>query len=239
MKMHELDWPEGVELVIKTRAEALAESLAEQVSLWLRQALEARGRASLAVSGGSTPKLFFQALSQASLDWSRVSVTLADERWVPTDHNDSNERLVREQLLQNNAAKARFIGLKQPGAAAGDGQEACEQALAALPWPLDVLILGMGNDGHTASLFPEAPELDQALARDNPRRCIAIHPPAVPQARISLTRSALTQARQTVLHLRGEAKLDTLKQALGNLGAVSEMPIRAFLKPRLRVYWSP
>lgn len=239
MKMHELNWPDGVEPVIDQDADALATRLAEKVSQWLAEALSQRGQASLAVSGGSTPMAFFRALGGAKLDWSRVFVTLADERWVPPDHDDSNERLVRENLLQGAAASARFIGLKQPQDSAVEGQTACEAALAALPWPLDVLILGMGNDGHTASLFPDAPELAKALGEGNVHQCIAVHPASTPQARMSLTGRALLEARHTVLHLKGEQKLETLERALADVDAVLEMPIRAFLRAGLKVYWSP
>lgn len=238
MKMHELDWPKGVELVVKNDVDALAQALAEQVRLWLQHALEQREHASLAVSGGSTPVAFFRVLSEADIDWSRVYITLADERWVGPEHPDSNEKLLRENLLQHKAASAIFVGLKQAGDSAAEGQPACEKALAQMPWPLDVLILGMGNDGHTASLFPDAPELTEALAPRNSNRCVAVHPPSVAQARMSLTRSTLEQAQHTVLHIKGEQKLETLQQALAGLQAVPEMPIRAFLRPKLRVYWS-
>lgn len=239
MKMHELDWPAGVELEPAKDADTLAERLAVQVRLWLEEALGERGEASLAVSGGSTPIPFFRALSAVELEWHRVTVTLADERWVTVDNPDSNERLVREHLLQGPAAEARFIGLKQPQQSATEGQKSCERALAAVPWPLDVVILGMGNDGHTASLFPDAPELHEAMASKNREHCIAVHPPTVAQARMSLTRRTLGEARHCVLHLKGEQKLETLKKALTDCAAEHEMPIRAFLRPKLRVYWSP
>lgn len=238
MRMHDLNWPAGVRTVEDSDADRLAARLADQVRDWLAQALALRGRASLAVSGGSTPVAFFRALSCTELDWSRVAVTLADERWVSPENTDSNERLVREHLLQDAAAAATFIGLKQPQDSALDGQPDCEEALAALPLPLDVLVLGMGNDGHTASLFPDAPELPEALDFNSPRNCIAMHPASAAQERMSLTARTLSEARHTVLHLKGEQKLVTLDRALGDVSATLEMPIRAFLKPQLQVYWS-
>ena len=105
------------------------------------------------VSGGRTPMGFFHLLSQQVLDWSKVTVLLADERWVDAGHADSNEKLVRENLLINEPAKATYLALKNDAEQALDGEAECEAALAGLD-TFTVLILGMGDDGHTASLFP-------------------------------------------------------------------------------------
>ncbi len=239
MKMPDIQWPTGIMPVIDEEAGALAARLADRVAEALQAVLAREERASLAVSGGSTPIAFFQALCRKPLDWARVDITLADERWVPEDHAASNARLVREHLLQQQASEAGFFALKQPAATAGEGQQACERALAGMKWPLDVLVLGMGNDGHTASLFPDAPELSRAQDLQRPDRCIAMNPPSQDQQRISLTAAALAGARLTFLHLKGEDKLATLRLALAQPEEVSAMPIRQFLRPGLQVFWSP
>lgn len=215
--------------------------LASQVAELLRAGIKERGRASLVVSGGSTPVPFFAALSELALDWKQVTITLADERWVDPAAADSNERLVRLHLLQNLAAAAHFVGLKTEAATAVQGEKECGDRLALLPRPFDVLILGMGNDGHTASLFPQASRLGEALALDSGRLCMAITPPAAPHERMTLTLPALLQSRRIILHLVGPGKRAVYERALAN-GPVAEMPIRAVLGQAttpVTVFWAP
>ncbi|WP_097458797.1 6-phosphogluconolactonase [Mangrovitalea sediminis] len=237
MKMHELPWPDGVNLVEAGDRQALAQKLAMQVADWLSEALRHSERASLAVSGGRTPVPFFEALSGFELPWSRVDVMLVDERWVPPTDADSNERLVREHLLRGAAAKARFVGMKNAAATAAEGVSLCESALKSLHWPLDVVVLGMGNDGHTASLFPEAGGLAAAMAPGGPDLCAAIHPPAAPHERMTLTLAVLAEARHVALYVVGDDKAVTLGEALAAPERLFDMPIRAFLHPGLQVYW--
>ncbi|WP_228160548.1 6-phosphogluconolactonase [Marinobacter bohaiensis] len=237
--MPEIDWPATVEPALGENPDAVAAELADRVGERLEGALAERDRASLALSGGSTPKPFFEKLRDKPLDWSRVDVTLVDERWVTPDSPDSNEKLLREHFLQGAASAARFVPMKQKHESANAGQPLAEEALADIAWPLDVLILGMGNDGHTASLFPDAPEIDRALDPSQPYRCMALHPASQPQARLSLTRTVLEQASWTALHLKGEDKLETLKVALSDMPSIREMPIRAFLSTGLTLFWSP
>ncbi|WP_294638727.1 6-phosphogluconolactonase [uncultured Aquabacterium sp.] len=144
-------------------AATLAANLARFTADRLQAALAERERVLLVLSGGSTPVPFFEALSRLPLDWSRVVVTLADDRWVPLDHADSNARLVRTHLLQGPAAAATFVPVSSEAPTPTDGQPAIEAELAGLPWPAEVTLFGMGGDGHTASLFPQAPELAAAL----------------------------------------------------------------------------
>jgi 6-phosphogluconolactonase len=146
--------------------------------------------------------------------------------------------LVKENLLQGPAGEARYLSLKQPGDTPEDGLGAAKTALANLHLPLDVLILGMGSDGHTASLFPDAPELAQALDPDCEHIVAPMTPPSQSQQRITLTLGTLAHAGFTALHLKGDSKLETLQTACGDVEKIREMPIRAFLKPGLRVYWS-
>lgn len=239
MKMSDLTLPEGISDRSGETPDDVALNLAEEVAEFLAARLREAPRASLVVSGGSTPLPFFKALAEKDLEWSRVDVLLADERWVDESDDASNTRLVRENLLQGKAASARFLSLKQPGATPADGLERVKAELADLALPIDVLILGMGNDGHTASLFPDAPELEAAMNPECKEIVAAATPASQPQKRITLTWPPLRDARFTALHLKGEDKLQTLKQAMSEPDNVLEMPIRAFLKPGLQVFWSP
>ena len=216
----------------------LAGELAVTVANALRSAIDARGVATLVVSGGRSPVAFFEQLASQMLDWSRVVVSLADERWVPVSHPDSNEGLVRRHLLQGEAAKAHFIGLYSAASSLDEAAKRADRSLAELSHPFDVLVLGMGEDGHTASLFPTSPNLAAALSPECPQRCMAMLAPAVPRQRLSLTLPALQGARLTLLALQGQGKLATLADALAGEDA-AQMPIRAFLRRPLEIYWCP
>ncbi|NQY49185.1 MAG: 6-phosphogluconolactonase [Colwellia sp.] len=216
-------------------------TLAQSVSEILAQAIKLKGKASIAVSGGSTPKGFFKVLSLSDIDWSKVTITLADERWVAIDSQDSNTRLVHENLLQHNAAAAKFFHLKQ-------GEEFSEETLIDLNiaakatlLPLDVLILGMGEDGHTASLFPCSDEINVALDEKNDAALMKVQPKTAPHQRISFTFASLITSKNIFLHSCGEGKKTVLTQAL-NGDDPFEMPIRAFLQhPSLntQIFWAP
>jgi len=202
----------------------LARGLAERVATELEAALRSRGRALLAVSGGSTPKRFFAELSKAGIDWRAVAITLADERWVPASDERSNARLVREQLLVNGAAAARFVPLQLDGHTPESGAEALEREFAR-HLPIDVLILGMGNDGHTASLFPEGDHLQAALDPSGRRMLLPMRAPGAPEPRITFTLPALVAARHLHLHIEGAGKQAVLREAL----ARGELPIAKVL----------
>ena len=203
-----------------------AADMARRIAVILSDAIATRGVATIALSGGRSPRPVLEALAQAPLDWSKLVVTLVDERWVAPDHADSNERLVRETLLQGEAAKARFVGMKNDATDAYAGQPACEAAYAALPWPLDIVLLGMGEDGHTASLFPDAKELAQGLSTE--ALTLAVTPPAAPHQRMSLSASAILKSRHVFLQIGGAAKKAVYDAALEG-GAVEELPIRLAL----------
>ncbi|MCP8466565.1 6-phosphogluconolactonase [Pseudomonas sp. ZM23] len=215
-----------------------AKGLADAVADALREALIERGRALLVVSGGRSPAAFLEALSGALLDWSNVAVSLADERWVPESHPDSNAGLLRRHLFKGAAAKARFIGLYQPAASLEEAADKADQFLGELALPIDVLVLGMGDDGHTASLFPSSPGLVEALDPSSPRRCLPMWAPAVPHQRLTLTRAVLQNARVQLLAIQGEAKLATLSQALSDNDEL-RMPVSAFLRLPLSIHWCP
>lgn len=220
---------------------SLVEALAGQVGELLGKGIVDNGRASLALSGGSTPVPLFERLSRLDIPWQDVVVTLVDERWVAVTEADSNERLVRSHLLQNRAAAATFIGMKNRAASASEGERECEQQLQNISRPFDVLILGMGGDGHTASLFPWAEKLGAATAMDSDRSCMGLASLTAPHERMSLTLPVILDSRQLYLHIVGQDKKDVLDQAMRN-GPVEEMPIRFILKQQstpLTVYWAP
>jgi 6-phosphogluconolactonase len=239
MKMFKPLLPDGVFWFRAATPADLARKLAEQIALILRQRLEVAPRASVALSGGSTPILLFKALTQQVLDWQRIDVVQVDERWVDPSHPDSNSAQIRAHLLQGGAAVARFHPLYENVASPSAGLGAVGQRLESLNWPLDVVVLGMGNDGHTASLFPDAPELVTAMAEHNGRKLAVITPPQHAQARITLTRSAIAGARNCILHIQGDDKLATLSKALTEPDNWAQMPIRAFLRSGLHIFWSP
>ncbi|WP_372657772.1 6-phosphogluconolactonase [Hydrogenophaga sp.] len=195
---------------------ALAHALADE----LRQAIAARGQAVLAVSGGKSPIALFEQLRVLPLDWHHVHLLLVDERCVPHDHADSNTALVRQHLLQDAAAAATLLCFfdalpaQLNPATLGTLVQQANQRLAALPWPIDVAVLGMGEDGHTASLFPGAPGLETALRSNGPLAWVT--PATAPHARLSLTLPALLSCRSLVLSIAGDAKRAVYRQALKN-----------------------
>ena len=203
-----------------------AADIAARIAAILSGAVAERGVASIALSGGRSPRPVLEALSTADIDWGKVVVTLVDERWVSPDSADSNERLVRETLLTGAAARARFVPMKNEAADAYAGQAACAAAFAALPWPLDIVLLGMGDDGHTASLFPDGAELAQGLTGSE--RVIAATPPAAPHQRMTLTATAILQSRHILLQISGGAKKAVYDRALAG-GPVEDLPIRLAL----------
>jgi 6-phosphogluconolactonase len=194
--------------------------LAQDIAQRLTAAIQARGFSVLSVSGGKSPVALFEALRVIDIDWSRVRVTLVDERCVPRIHPDSNALLVQTHLLQDLAAKAQLVfmvasaadPLSPPPVQAKVAGIALSAAGTA-----DVLVLGMGTDGHTASLFPEAPNLAEALDLRNAQSCVSIElkntPANAPYARITQTLAQILSSRHIVLPLTGPDKLNTLQQA--------------------------
>jgi 6-phosphogluconolactonase len=203
--------------MISEHPNATPAALAEHIADALRAAIAARGQASLAVSGGKSPIPLFEALREQALDWAKVSIVLVDERVVPRDHADSNTALVARHLLQGAAAAARFVPFfREPPAVLSEqvldrlAQDAAER-IAHLRWPLDVAVLGMGEDAHTASLFPGAPGYAHALA--STARLAWVTPATAPHARLTLTLPSLLAARELVLSIAGESKLGVYRRA--------------------------
>ena len=218
----------------------LARELAEAVADRIRAAISTHGVAAIAVSGGSTPGRFFQALGKTKdIDWSKVLVTLVDERWVDETSDRSNAQLVNERMLQGPAAIARFFPLYSGGSEPDAAQVAKTNALLAeLPERFAAVILGMGNDGHTASFFPGGDTLAEALSAEGPT--LAIRAPGAGEPRITFTLPRLLRTDRLYLHIEGEEKAAVLDTALGE-GPIEDMPIRAVLRSghAVNVYWCP
>jgi len=219
----------------------LVKNLAEQIQSLLSTAIKKNGKASLAVSGGSTPVELFERVSELDIPWQDVVVTLVDERWVEPEAEDSNEHLVRTHLLKNRAAAATFIPMKNSAPTAGAGEAECERKLQKVSRPFTVLVLGMGGDGHTASLFPGAKKLAAAADMNSGKICMGIAPLTAPHERMTLTLPTILEAEQIFLHITGPEKQEVLEQAMAE-GSSEEMPIRFILRQQrtpVSVYWAP
>jgi len=216
----------------------LDEALTSAVSKCLRQALEQNNKAVLLVSGGTTPVKFFQNLSMEDLDWAKVTVLLADERWVAQTSDRSNERLVRDNLLKNKAEMANFISYFDQTMSPNEKAEIFNQDPCFLSDPADVLLLGMGADGHTASLFPDAENIKSLMDEESNKRILPVSASSVPEQRITLTFPILTNAKNLFLHFTGDLKREVLQKALSGQ---AELPVGQVLKRaagEVSVYWA-
>lgn len=214
---------------------ALAHEAADAIVAGLAAGIAARGSASLVATGGRSPAPVYDLLSASLLEWEKVAVTLSDDRFVSPHDADSNERLVRERLLVSRAAAARFIPLNRPAADPQAAAELAEDDIAALG-AFDVVMLGMGEDGHLASLIPGSPVLDQGMDPAGQRLLLGV-PAGVgspPLARISMTLPALLKARLTLILVAGETKRAVLQEGRG-------LPVHALLeqaKAPVRILWT-
>ncbi len=220
----------------RSRAD-LDAALAAQLAAELCADLRVHPRSSIAVSGGSTPRNMFGALAAAELDWERVAITLVDERWVEPDDPDSNEALVRDRLLRERAAAADFVGLKTPGADCDTAVVEVTARLERLPRPFTAVVLGMGSDGHTASWFPQAHNLDLLLDPANPARVAATDPVTAPHPRMTLTLAAVLDSRHIHLHITGAGKRQVLAAAVDRDYPVAS--VLAQTKTPLTIWWAP
>ncbi|MGO4128634.1 6-phosphogluconolactonase [Inquilinus sp. YAF38] len=221
--------------------EALADALAGHVADALTARLSRSDRAALAVSGGRTPTRFFEALSQKPVEWARVDVTLVDERWVGEASERSNAALLRQHLLQGPAATANFVPLHVDTPTPEDGVGQVTARIAALPLPFAAVVLGMGDDGHTASFFPGGDRLAQALDPAAGQLLETMRAPAAGEPRITLTLPVLLAADTLCLHVEGAGKQRVLEAALV-CGPAEAMPIRAVLTRSERpveIFWCP
>lgn len=206
--------------------QTLHSTFAYRVARDLEKAIAEKGRASLMLSGGNTPRPFLVQLAKESLAWERVTVGLVDERWVDSESGQSNENLVRTELLCNGADAATFLPMYRD---AKRPEEACAEIEASYRahFPFDVVVLGMGSDGHTASLFPNRPELETLLSTE--AICGICEAPVDPKERVTLTLYAIARAAHCYLHIEGGTKLAVYEAALEGEGDVNAMPVRAAL----------
>jgi 6-phosphogluconolactonase len=219
----------------------MTEALALNIAGALQDGLAAGRGASLAVPGGRSPVALFERLASAELDWDDVWITLSDERWVDASSVSSNEKLVRDHLLRDAAAEANFVGLKNAAAEARAGAHASWSSVAEIPRPFDFMLLGMGEDGHVASLFPKSPGLALALDLTQPPGCVAMTAPVPPRERLSLNLRALLDSRRIAILIAGKDKWDTYQRARTH-GPAADMPVRALLQQQnvpVSVYWAP
>jgi 6-phosphogluconolactonase len=206
--------------------EALMRKLADRLAERLRALVAEKGRASLAVPGGTTPALMLTVLGAADLPWDKVAVTLTDERWVPVSSQRSNQRLLTETLFRGAAAAAEFAPLYGGTAEPETGLGAVETTLRQIILPLDVAVLGMGADMHTASLFPGAAGLEEALSPGAPP-VVAIRAPGAEEPRITLSAPVLAAAERHLL-ITGAEKRAALNKAL-SLNDPKKAPVCAVL----------
>ncbi|CDZ31669.1 6-phosphogluconolactonase [Neorhizobium galegae bv. officinalis] len=222
-------------------AAALAASLAGEVAAHLETAIRDRGTASIAVSGGSTPKRFFEALATRDIDWGKVTVTLVDERFVPADSPRSNHLLVSAHLLKDKAAAAKFIPLYYEAPSIDEAAVIATEKTSGIGHPFDVAILGMGGDGHTASFFPHGNNLARALDLSGARGILTMQAEGAGEERLTFSFASLSDARFLVLHIEGQGKKDVLETAKAGSDE-TDMPIRAVLNRAaspLQIFWAP
>ena len=221
-----------MDLIEYPNAEMMMMRLADVLASELKQALLTRDRASLAVPGGTTPGPIFDTLCAVDLDWARVDVMLTDERWVPESSDRSNTALLRRRLLISRAAPAQLIPLYADAPAPEDKLADLTAGLAAA-LPLSVVLLGMGADMHTASLFPGADQLELALTGDAP--LVAMRAPGAPEPRITLSAAVLNAAMARHIVIVGAEKRAALDQAQGL--DPQDAPVAAVLKDTT-VHWA-
>jgi 6-phosphogluconolactonase len=228
-KLHEHDFADRL---------SLADALAHRLATDLAAGIAERGRAVLAVSGGSTPKTVFAVLARSTIDWSKVIVTLVDERWVPESDERSNARMVRDLLLKQNAEAARFVPLYVDAATPELGIARVSSQIDALQRPFDAVVLGMGADGHTASFFPGGDRLADALDLSGKASVLPMRAEGAGEPRITLSLPRLLDTRALYLHIEGEQKKTVLKEARDG----ADLPIAAVLTQGgtpLEIYWAP
>jgi 6-phosphogluconolactonase len=227
-----------MEHIFETREQASI-AAAQRIGEALARRLEAQGEASLVVSGGTSPAGVFAELAKMALPWPGVHVILSDERWVPPDHEDSNEKLVRETLLAGEAKGAKLLPVFRQGATIEERCSEMNEALLLAPFPFACALLGMGEDGHFASLFPDAQNLQEGLDVDSRQLCIPVQTAASPHPRVSLTLSALSRSDEIVLLIFGDAKRDVYEAArISTNGSPVSHLLRQKRAP-VHVCWAP
>jgi 6-phosphogluconolactonase len=214
--------------------------LANRIAEALNADIEANNCASLLVSGGSTPKGLFKLLSETELDWSKVTIGLVDDRFLPDAHKDLNAAMVNELLLVNQAAAANFIPLVFDANDFANNMEIATEMVREIPRPFSCVVLGMGGDSHTASLFPEDEALKAGMDKNNPNDLIGVVPPVAPYHRVSFTRRALLNSKNLFLHIYGDDKKEVFETAKTS-GDELTHPIAGFINQpelSLELFWA-
>ena len=221
-----------------------AEKLSIQLGMFicekLKKAISDNNQASLVVSGGSTPKVLFKFLSEQDIPWHKVTITLADERCVAASDSAHNGKMIRESLLQGFAANAKFLSLYDEAVTEAQAVERATAKLSTIKLPYDVVILGMGDDGHTASIFPQASNIERALDINNNDICILVDPVTATPSRITQTRKQLLNTRYLLLHFFSDTKRHLFNMLLDE-NASFQYPISYFIhqdQTELSVYCS-
>lgn len=222
---------------------SLIAGLGQEIEARLHSALSERGQASMALSGGGTPMPLYAALAGTSLDWSKVSAMPTDERWVPVSHAANNLGQIAAQMPGTDI---RLLGLVPDAPARTPDSSPARAVLATLPDTFDVVIVGMGGDGHFASLFPHSPALAEGLDPNSGETVLVVTPdplpPEAPFARVSLSLSRLLATRYLVLLITGQGKREVFEQAASPNADPNALPIAALIGAagsRLNVFWSP
>jgi 6-phosphogluconolactonase len=224
--------------IFETREEA-AIAAARRIGEALLRRLDGQGAASLVVSGGTSPAGVFDELAKTTLNWPGVHVILSDERWVPPEHEDSNEKLVRETLLAGEAQDASLLPVYRPDVTIEERCSEISEELLQAPFPFACALLGMGEDGHFASLFPDAENLQEGLDVDSRQLCIPVQTAASPHPRVSLTLSALSRSDEIVLLIFGDAKRDVYEAARTSTNGTPVSHLLRQKRAPVHVYWAP
>lgn len=218
--------------------QVLAEALAAEIAHQLDRAIQIRGTASMAVSGGQTPLAMFKLLAQAELDWTQVTLTLVDERWVSPDSERSNERLVKQNLLVGRAAFAKFVPLYLDGGSPEVASGFVSQEIVKISLPFDVVVLGMGIDGHTASFFQDAENYSELISPTAEMPVMPVISSSAGEPRLTLTMPMLATSRFMALHIEGEEKRHAVEGVLKG----DDLPIRHILERAdigTNIFWAP
>ena len=227
-----------MEFLFDTREQA-SKAAAERIASVLSRRLDQQKAASLVVSGGTTPVDCFAALSETDLDWRRVGVLPSDDRWVPADHADSNEKLIRETLLVGKASEAELLAFYADDVTVEEQAALLDENIRFVPFPFACCLLGMGADGHFASLFPDADNLDEGLDLESTTLCLPVRTAASPHARISLTLAALSRSDEIILLIFGDEKRAVYDRARDG---DEQFPVTRLLRQKrapVHLYWAP
>ncbi len=221
-----------------TREEASV-AAAEYIGTQLTRRLDLQDEASFVVSGGTSPVRCFELLAEADIDWPNVHILPSDERWVSAGSDDSNEKLIRDTLLQGKAAEARLHPMHSDLFSLEERCEMFEETVRTLPFPFACSMIGMGEDGHFASLFPDADNLKTGLDVDNTHLCLPIDTANSPHRRLTLTLAALSRSDRIVLLIFGDAKRDVYERAKERSNGLPVSHLLLQKRAPVRVFWAP